>query len=52
MYQKSLMHCHEDKQYADRKKAEGYAKLIKIQIYLSQVNQQFQSGISKKTYSH
>ena len=28
VYQESMMHYHDDNQYADSKKAEGYAKLI------------------------
>jgi hypothetical protein len=28
VYHESMMHHHEDNQYADKRKAEGYAKLI------------------------
>jgi hypothetical protein len=29
VYQESMMHYHEDNQYADTRKAEGYSKLIR-----------------------
>jgi hypothetical protein len=32
VYQESLMHYHHDNQYADKKKSEGYAKLITDQM--------------------
>ena len=47
VYQESMMHYHKDNQYADSKRAEGYAKLISDQNIF--VNLQNPQGTLRRT---